>query len=1392
MTLLHRILFKQSKEVTSLLCFVICLVSSGYAQPNNNWVLTPNVRIDFTTDTPQVYNDVKPDCWWRHYPSGDSTYIQCGSTAISFCDGSLALYASGKYVYNRWGEVIDVDNDVSKNFPQNQQFLMTFIQVPQDSNKFYLFYGKWGPYRPSGVSNRTGDIYYTIYDLSLNNGKGGPVSNYKNLKFSGVGQDGFTFMEHSNGRSFWVVASPDGDEFLAHMFDSGGVVKTVKSSLLSSSKPHPGHMRFSPTGDKIIRSGAAFRGTFPADCILEILSFDRGTGRSRVIKYLWPNQKRGDQIINTYGWSPDATKLYLEEREDISPGQAKIYLKQYDLNASSFYNSGLTLYSYTVVKLPSVQILLLGKDSRLYYAKNDSSLSVVHFPNRRGLAAGFQDTFPIDTRKAKVDAHHIPYIYSPPYQIGFTQHSPICSDTLYLTNYSDTPHYRNFVWFFGDGDSATGYHAQHAYQQGGKYLVRLRAENKCGARQWYSDSVEIRPPVRAAMAKTDSLRYSCGSATVGYRYSDTSGVADSAWWTVRHLPDSGHSALPDSLQPEWGYRMFSLDTTFTFTKGGSWLVGVAASGTWCQDTAWDTLQVLLLDTPQVQGVSLSPVVQSGLGEWAIKAVGDSLASRARLLSKKISDTSWTLSSWQPMGDTLAFQSADIGRYQLVVEAQSVQGCTRTDTLRDTVEVVPLPKAGFSLLATDTACFGYSFRVSNTSQDASPQGWELDGAPLSLGQDSLLRLDTGTHSIRLVSMNGYSCSDTADTVLVLKPAPRPLPFLVNINGSAGCAPFHLNMKLEAPESDSSLTYRLRSSVDPLGAWTSATSLAVQLDTALENAQDYSLDIQAINRHGCTRDTSISISVYNPAQATLALADSTPGCGEVTYNITSSTLHAEKTVFTLDKDTLKDAARITLYDTLNHQLIMVALSPHGCHDTASLSLKAAIPPPPHLVFSIFSDTPACQPYLIKMKPDTFPPGNLGWQFEKDGQRWGYSMLSDTFILGLNEEGIYQIHLHYIDRNGCHLYGDTVPVRVLPQPVAEASAFPASGCSPLSFELRRKHGEGSYFWTTTAGDTLLAPDTLLPLQVASPQDTTLVYTLHSFLADCSDSSSVSVSIRSLQPSEQGEPLLATIIQQHEKAPAHARLRFLIPQDAQSFTLLKSFDAKEWTPLEQFIRQQDTFQFTDSFLDLEQRAPFYKVDARDGCGNASPGRAYLRPVFIEVESAQEGASALLEWNPYSGSPAFAGRYSLSRSQRPALLDTPQVQIATTPSTSYLDQEFFDQELWSQCYRLAMRDGDDTALSNIACLQIEPRLYIPNVFTPTDDGLNDGWGITASSVKRMQLRVYSRWGTLVWEGHTPTERWDGTFKGAGVPDGAYLFYLRLQHGDGHWVTKRGTVEVVR
>lgn len=74
--------------------------------------------------------------------------------------------------------------------------------------------------------------------------------------------------------------------------------------------------------------------------------------------------------------------------------------------------------------------------------------------------------------------------------------------------------------------------------------------------------------------------------------------------------------------------------------------------------------------------------------------------------------------------------------------------------------------------------------------------------------------------------------------------------------------------------------------------------------------------------------------------------------------------------------------------------------------------------------------------------------------------------------------------------------------------------------------------------------------------------------------------------------------------------------------------------------------------------------------------------------------------------------------------------------------------------------------------------LVLPNIFSPTGDGLNDVFTPISSGIfDRFNIKIFNRWGTLMYESEEPHFEWNGKNK-AGEPgsDGVYFYIIETTY----------------
>jgi len=90
------------------------------------------------------------------------------------------------------------------------------------------------------------------------------------------------------------------------------------------------------------------------------------------------------------------------------------------------------------------------------------------------------------------------------------------------------------------------------------------------------------------------------------------------------------------------------------------------------------------------------------------------------------------------------------------------------------------------------------------------------------------------------------------------------------------------------------------------------------------------------------------------------------------------------------------------------------------------------------------------------------------------------------------------------------------------------------------------------------------------------------------------------------------------------------------------------------------------------------------------------------------------------------------------------------------------------------------------------PSIYVPNAFTPNQDGKNEKLYVRANNITDLYFVLYDRWGEKVFETRNVQLGWDGKFEGREVDPDVYVYYLEVTCLGGLQYFEEGNITVIR
>lgn len=220
----------------------------------------------------------------------------------------------------------------------------------------------------------------------------------------------------------------------------------------------------------------------------------------------------------------------------------------------------------------------------------------------------------------------------------------------------------------------------------------------------------------------------------------------------------------------------------------------------------------------------------------------------------------------------------------------------------------------------------------------------------------------------------------------------------------------------------------------------------------------------------------------------------------------------------------------------------------------------------------------------------------------------------------------------------------------------------------------------------------------------------------------------------------------------------------------------------------------YLDANVDINKTSYCYYLINEDFCQNRSAPSNKSCSVFLEGES--DMFFNKLHWNAYREWNQGVNRYQVYR--RP---NGSNAAFSLIASTEYNDTTYRDHELDLDYgyfdYRItAIEDTMPSpmqSVSNEITLSQQPVGFIPNSFSPNQDGKNDVWKLESAFIESAEVKVFSRWGQPIFESDSKHFVWNGTVNDKPAQQGVYVYLLTYKgYGSSKKFSRTGTITLLR
>ncbi|MFM9944638.1 MAG: gliding motility-associated C-terminal domain-containing protein [Bacteroidia bacterium] len=424
-------------RVFSLLVFSFLSFYSLSQKEANNWYFGNKAGITFNTAKVSTLTNGKL-----------STSEGCAT--ISDKNGDLLFYTDGISVWDNTHSITPNGKGLLGNSSSTQSAII--VPRPANPNQFYIF-------TVDDVAGSDG-LEYSLFDLTLNSGKGDVVSTQKNVKLLNSSCEKITAVLNSNGKDYWVLTHQfESDNIYAYAVSSSGVnatpVKSVTGLKISSPINNTlGYLKVSPDGIKIAYANWTFDKCAIGD-------FNSSSGK---VTNVW-------QFIvdDAYGleFSASSNYIYLAE-------MYKFNIYQFNAKAKTktdFLNSQVSIDNLNAGPIGALQ---LGPDKKIYICRHGkNTLDVIHAPDSMGSACRVQYKY-VDLLGNSCN-YGLPTFIQSFLRTDFSFKGNCFGDTAWFS-IGDSTMVDSVHWYFGDvasnaKNTAKGNRVFHIFSDSGTFQV---------------------------------------------------------------------------------------------------------------------------------------------------------------------------------------------------------------------------------------------------------------------------------------------------------------------------------------------------------------------------------------------------------------------------------------------------------------------------------------------------------------------------------------------------------------------------------------------------------------------------------------------------------------------------------------------------------------------------------------------------------------------------------------------------------------------------------------------------------------------------------------------------------------------------------------------------------
>jgi len=247
-----------------------------------------------------------------------------------------------------------------------------------------------------------------------------------------------------------------------------------------------------------------------------------------------------------------------------------------------------------------------------------------------------------------------------------------------------------------------------------------------------------------------------------------------------------------------------------------------------------------------------------------------------------------------------------------------------------------------------------------------------------------------------------------------------------------------------------------------------------------------------------------------------------------------------------------------------------------------------------------------------------------------------------------------------------------------------------------------------------------------------------------------------------------------------------------------LQREDKGEFKTIQTVLQPNSPHIFIDEDVYPNERSYAYRLIFYDSCGNMGYVSNIAKTILLTAQIDKTLLLTYLVWSPYDKFSGSVENYTIMRLTDKDAMDS---LTSVQPYIRSLEESVYNIDNDGRvCYRIKANEANNIfddprkSFSNLACVLIEPIIYVPNAFYP--EGKNAIFAPVLRNYKptTYKMTIINRWGQVVFQTDNPIEGWNGKVDNtkANAESTMYLYVIEIDNGNGEQVVNRGHVTLLR